>query len=607
VLVKTLGNVPPTDPNYDFLVAHFESIPDCMITLFVLMSSPNLPMYQDEEGLLDARPMLCLFLIMFICFGSFGMIAMLTGVINESMFENNEMRKNEKKLEHEQLRLTLGTRAADLYETLPLDDRGCARVQDLKKVSEPAAELLEQSGITIAHGDIMRFLELMDDNDSGFIDLVDFVHAIEKLAEGVSPLAILEVQHHTALCNKKVSTQLEIMVELEKNMQAQLEKTESEVSRIFEDVTSAQHQHREHLVEKMETQMVHITGEIDRMFQVMTSEQHDHRGQLVETIESQMLRTSEEVDRILKIVTGGDAGIPATTARAVDVSIDGQESSLIVPPVPVGDPASDTGEEVNRILQDVISAHHKQLESLEQKLESQMIHMTEEVNRMLLVREGEQSDAGIPLVEKVESHMLRTSEDVDRILKIVTGGEVKDPRSSPGGPVLGDPARDVQLLSEVRRSESAVLAAVSKQSSKQTERLTSSVQSSIERKFSDLERQRAMRESSDKCVQLALSSQLQDISASLYKLLHEACPQAQGFTKRDDLMEGLRSDLDTWMNESKHAVLQFVKVQDSVRESVETLTSKVCILERNSKEQIKAGDVITSLTDLLSTSLHKCK
>merc|ERR1719482_650498 len=108
VLVRTIGRPPSTDPHYDFLSERFGTIVDSMITLFVLMSSPNLPVYQDEVGLLDAKPFLTMFLIVFITFGSFGMIALLTGVINESMFENNELRKEEKRHQHEKMRMSLG-------------------------------------------------------------------------------------------------------------------------------------------------------------------------------------------------------------------------------------------------------------------------------------------------------------------------------------------------------------------------------------------------------------------------------------------------------------------------------------------------------------------
>jgi len=632
VLVKTMGQVPQTDPHYEFLSYHFRSIPACMITLFVLMSSPNLPMYQDEEGLLEARPLFCFFLIMFICFGSFGMIAMLTGVINESMFENNEMRKHEKKQEHEKMRMTLGSSAADLYETLPLDDRGCARVEDLKNISEAAAELLDQSGITIAHGDITRFLELMDDSESGYIDLVEFVHAIEKIAEGVSPLAIIEVQHHTALCNQKVTKQLEQMQAIEVAIEKQMDKTEEEVGRIVKDLDSEQHQQREKLIAQIEAQMVSLTKEVHRMLQLMTDEQDAHRGQLIEKMESQMLHMSKEVDRIFNIVTGARPS-PPVSADGGSARSDGGSARR----------AADEG--VNRILRDMTDGQNKQRENLEEKLGAQMVHITKEVDRMLQVMTAAQSDHRSHLVEKIESHMLRSSAQSDQILRIVTGGESRVPRSPSAAQGMGEPTRDVQILSEMmqrsdsRTSDSSQLlsemmqqrsdsrgsndsAAVAKQVSRQTERVASSVQSIIERKFADLERQRALKESSDKCVQLAMSSQLQDISATLYKLLHEGGllqPQFQyynQFNRQEHAMESLRSDLAVLMSEFKNSFLQLVQAQGVVKEDMELLTSKVCTLEREAdtlQTQVMGsvaelgGEIISSLTDLLSNSMIKLK
>merc|ERR1719359_1201567 len=68
VLVKTIGRPPENDPHREFLDYHFGSIIESMLTLFVLMSSPNLPAYQDEAGLLESKPIFALFLIGFITF-----------------------------------------------------------------------------------------------------------------------------------------------------------------------------------------------------------------------------------------------------------------------------------------------------------------------------------------------------------------------------------------------------------------------------------------------------------------------------------------------------------------------------------------------------------
>ena len=86
ILVRTVGHAPTDDPQAEFLHKKFGTIIRVMLTLFELMSSPNL---EDYEEVMWDRPSMALFIIVFIIFGSFGMIALLTGVINESMFESS--------------------------------------------------------------------------------------------------------------------------------------------------------------------------------------------------------------------------------------------------------------------------------------------------------------------------------------------------------------------------------------------------------------------------------------------------------------------------------------------------------------------------------------
>lgn len=324
VLVRTVGRPPATDPHYEFLTQHFQNIPDSMITLFVLMSSPNLPIYQEEYGMLESRPMFTIFLILFITFGSFGMIAMLTGVINESMFENNELKLQEKRLEHELMRLSLGKRAADLYETLPLDDNACVAVADLGQVAKPAALLLDLIGVNIAHGDILKFLQLMDEHETGSIDMKDFVHAIEKLAEGVSPLAIVEVQHYVGICNDKISKQLsnvthiiDKVIEIEKHLEVQMKHTSDEVDRILKVTTNGQLDHIAAIEEKMESQLERILQEVDKIVQVVTSSDPLFSTQSL-SHGSQPLEDSTNDCQLLKEIQRSESTVLAAIAKQRD-------------------------------------------------------------------------------------------------------------------------------------------------------------------------------------------------------------------------------------------------------------------------------------------------
>lgn len=205
VLVKTLGKTSESDPHHVFLQERFGDIGRAMITCFILMSSPNLPIYQDEVGLLEAKPFLCMFLILFITFGTFGMVGMLTGVINESMFENNELRKEEKRHEHEEMRRHFGDACADLFEDLNADQRGEVPIEDVKLLAPDTLSLLEKCGARIAHGDMLKFIDSMDADDSGTINAIEFKEAMETICEGINPLCVLQVEKKVGHCTQELS------------------------------------------------------------------------------------------------------------------------------------------------------------------------------------------------------------------------------------------------------------------------------------------------------------------------------------------------------------------------------------------------------------------
>jgi len=129
---------------------------------------------------------------------------MLTGVINESMFENNQMQKEEKRILHEMMRERLGQQCADLFENLPTDEAGEVDVEDVKSIAHDVIFLIEASGSNIAEGDIIKLIEHMDMDCSGTINMIEFVHAVEKIAEGVSPMVLMELQHSVADCQVKL-------------------------------------------------------------------------------------------------------------------------------------------------------------------------------------------------------------------------------------------------------------------------------------------------------------------------------------------------------------------------------------------------------------------
>jgi voltage-gated sodium channel len=204
VLVKTVGQTSPDDKNYEFLTYRYGSIIDSMLTLFVLMSSPNFVIYQDEDGLLDAHPPFVVFLIMFITFGSFGMIALLTGVISESMFQKNEVRKEQVRIEQEEMKEHITRECASLFTTVEIDGCTEVKVEEVQTLTAELCSMLAECGIQFSHADMSRIIGFMDIDGTGLIGIDEFVSTMLKVADGLGPMSIQELQNRVGTVERKV-------------------------------------------------------------------------------------------------------------------------------------------------------------------------------------------------------------------------------------------------------------------------------------------------------------------------------------------------------------------------------------------------------------------
>jgi len=205
VMVRTLGRLPDTDRHSEFLHAHFCDIRTSMLTLFVLMSSPDLPLFIEQEGLLFERPLLLIFLMSFIVIGSFGMIALLTGVISESMFEKNQLRMEEARKEQDELLQALERDAQTLHRSLVLDENGEASVEEVRDNALPKlAQLLTEKMVDFTDHTLFKLVMVMDSDGEGRISCDEFTHAIMNVASGLKPLSIQEVHHNVTVSRHKV-------------------------------------------------------------------------------------------------------------------------------------------------------------------------------------------------------------------------------------------------------------------------------------------------------------------------------------------------------------------------------------------------------------------
>jgi len=173
-----------------------------MLSLFELMSNPgNLALYHDLMG---DFPLLTLFLVAFVIFGSFGMIALLTGVISESMFDKNQTRVQELRAEREQKRQILKQKCHELYDLVDKDEFNEAHKKDLEDMLPYVRDMFNKLDIEYMEHEFEGIIQIFDTDDSGSISEAEFVTGILSLCDGVRAESIREVYYLVSQMNAKV-------------------------------------------------------------------------------------------------------------------------------------------------------------------------------------------------------------------------------------------------------------------------------------------------------------------------------------------------------------------------------------------------------------------
>mmetsp|Transcript_143311 Transcript_143311/g.260771 ORF Transcript_143311/g.260771 Transcript_143311/m.260771 type:complete len:918 (+) Transcript_143311:121-2874(+) len=267
ILVRTVGRVSEEDPHSDLLHSHFGSIPTSMFTLFEIMANPEI---EEYEGALERHPILGAFMIGFIIFGSFGMLALLTGVISESMFEKNQLRLEEERLERECKRKEMEKRCGDLFDKAltryqtsigkgPEDDS--IPSHDIAPLIPMIAELFGEVGVNFISNDLEQLIDLMDSDGNGCVSKEEFCHGIISIAEGVRPVSIMEIHHIVSIAKMKLEKLLPVLSQM--NMQSQeindskkfilerLQMVQDSMKDLHQTNNNLQEQSRELFAEKM--------------------------------------------------------------------------------------------------------------------------------------------------------------------------------------------------------------------------------------------------------------------------------------------------------------------------------------------------------------------
>jgi len=222
ILVRTVGRTASTDPGHDLLSSNFNSIPRSMLTLFNFMTQPDLEPYKD---VILHYPAFGAFLILFTIFGSFGLIALLTGVIGESMFEKNQLKIQEERRDAEERRKMLLQICEDMLNAIPELEDGKVERKNVENLVPDIQSLFDSERIPYALHEFETMLNAMDKNGDGKLSKDDFVGSVLQIAEGIRPISLIEIHSECQECLSQmtqlkadVSTCLQHLAQLAGNM-----------------------------------------------------------------------------------------------------------------------------------------------------------------------------------------------------------------------------------------------------------------------------------------------------------------------------------------------------------------------------------------------------
>ncbi|CAE8654975.1 unnamed protein product, partial [Polarella glacialis] len=192
VLVRTVGKLAADQPHSLFLHEKFGSISRSMLTLFELFSQPNV---QPYEAVLATYKLLGAFLIVFIIFGSFGMLAVLTGVISDSMFAKNDVRMEEDRFRKAQRRQKLLLKCEAMYAKVEKTESGEVLKSDLEQILPQIKDMFDFYSVDIGHNDLENMIRCTDLDGSGTVSDSEFKSSMVQIVEGIRPINHMQISY----------------------------------------------------------------------------------------------------------------------------------------------------------------------------------------------------------------------------------------------------------------------------------------------------------------------------------------------------------------------------------------------------------------------------
>jgi len=217
ILVRVFGSPSEEDENGEFLRSHFSTIRNSMGTLFNLMVAPQLEPYQ---GMMSNGHVLGVIISIFVILGSFGLFALITGVVIENMFEMKRVKVEEDLAEHAQLRLSLERRCKRLYDSMDTNKKGELSRSHLRKLLPKVADMFKSHDVGFSFRDIEGVVDMLDVEGSGLVTKEEFNKFILYMMEGVHPLSIMELRRNMLTEGRQLRDAMKVQMDSVRELQA---------------------------------------------------------------------------------------------------------------------------------------------------------------------------------------------------------------------------------------------------------------------------------------------------------------------------------------------------------------------------------------------------
>mmetsp|Transcript_81402 Transcript_81402/g.226734 ORF Transcript_81402/g.226734 Transcript_81402/m.226734 type:complete len:706 (+) Transcript_81402:75-2192(+) len=248
VLTRTVGRGNEEgELDAEFWHKRYGTVRSSMLTLFELVMQPNLTDYRLQ---LPSKPIYACFFVCFVIFGSFGMLAVLTGVMSESMAHKNQLKLVEERQEREVARNYFSVACQELVDGALVDGLGQVKREDLIPLLPRLRALFEIMNISYTLHDLEDMLRVMDVDGSGSVDRAEFCRGLLHIAENsgdVKPMLTMEL-HYTQLGYLKkrmVEFEAKVMEVCERQHAATMEALKNRLAALEVCLSKASQQERE--------------------------------------------------------------------------------------------------------------------------------------------------------------------------------------------------------------------------------------------------------------------------------------------------------------------------------------------------------------------------